>query len=96
MAVATYDIGDDVLLQATFEGLDGTPTSPDAVTCGVKSPDGAITAVGLSEVSTGVFEGTYAPVMHGQHWYRFEGTGVIRAAAEGMFNVRTQYVIAED
>jgi hypothetical protein len=92
MSVGRYDIGDDVVLRATFKDLDGVLTSPFAVACRVMDPAGTVTTVTASEASAGVWEATFAPTVHGGHWYRFEGTGTVRAAGEQAFIVSAQRV----
>ena len=54
MAVATYDIGDDVVLRATFKDVDGVLTSPTSVVCRVLDPAGTVTTVAASEASSGL------------------------------------------
>lgn len=92
MAVETYDIGDDVILQGTFTvkiaGVD-TLTDPTTFACKVTQPDGSEVAVAsAAKISTGVYEGTFTPAQSGQHWYRYTGTGAAKAAGESYFHVR--------
>lgn len=91
-----YDLGDDVILTATFTttvaGVD-TPTNPTVVVCTVEAPDGTITTINNpTNPSVGVFEATFTPVVSGEHWYRFVGTGAAKAAGERSFSVRPQRV----
>jgi len=92
--MATYAIGDDVVLKATFKDRLGVLTNPTTVACRVADPLGSLTTVAANEISTGVYEGVFAPTVHGQHWYRFEGAGVIRTASEAIFLVAAQQVPA--
>lgn len=92
----TYDIGDQVTLQATFRNLAGALTNPTATTLKYKDPAGNVTTVNdgdLTTASTGIK--TYAVVVDeaGQWWYRFSGSGAVVAAEEGSFTVRPQQVI---
>jgi hypothetical protein len=88
----TYDIGDEIVLQGTFEDLTGDVEDPTSVACRVKSPDGTITTLSASKVSTGVYTASFGPSIEGVHWYRFEGTGAVTAAGERSFIVRIQQV----
>jgi hypothetical protein len=89
--VASFDIGDDVVLTAVFT-VAGTNTDPTAATCTVIDPAGTETAVVLTRQSTGVYTGTFSPVVDGDHWYRTVGTGTAKAAAESVFHVRKRRV----
>jgi hypothetical protein len=87
-----YDIGDAVRVKATFS-VSGTATDPTTVTLKVKDPSGTISTYtyALSEVTketTGIY---YKDIMfdEGGMWhYRWEGTGTVQAAGEGLLIVQ--------
>ena len=87
-----YDVGDKIRLSVTFtSGV--TPTDPTAVVCKVKEPDGTITTAtyALAQIikdSAGVYHYDTTIDQAGRHWYRFEGTGTVVAAAEADFMAR--------
>lgn len=92
----TYDIGDQVTVQATFRNTAGTKTNPTDTTLKYKDPSGNVTTVNnasLSTPSTGVKTYDIAVDEAGQWWYRFAGTGAVVAAEEGTFDVRPQQVV---
>lgn len=87
MTVNTYDIGDVVVLTATF-AVDGTPTNPSTIACQVKDPNGTETTPTPTNPSSGVYEVEVEPTTAGLWHYRFAGTGGAKAAEEHAFEVR--------
>jgi hypothetical protein len=87
-----YDIGEGVILQATFT-VGGVLTNPGAVTLKVEKPDGTVSTVSASSSSTGVYTGTFVPTMAGDHFYRFAGTAPAVGVEQGMFVVRVQRAV---
>lgn len=87
-----YDVGDKIRLSCTFtSGI--TPTDPTTVTCKVKEPDGTITSGTLAggqviKDDTGDYHYDHTIDQGGRHWYRWEGTGTVVAAAEADFYAR--------
>jgi hypothetical protein len=82
-----YDVGDKIRLSATFTS-GGTPTDPTTIAVKVKEPDGVITTgVGVKD-DTGDYHYDWTIDQAGRHWYRFEGTGTVVAAAENDFWAR--------
>ena len=97
-AVNVYDIGDLVILKATFL-VEETPTDPSTVTFRLLRPDKTKlvyvyeTDDELTQLSEGVYE-VEIPITKSGTWiYRFEGTGDAVAAEEASFNVRKSKII---
>ena len=91
----TYDVGDQVTLQATFRNTAGVLTNPTTTTLKYKDPSGNVTTVNdgdITSVSTGVKSYNVIIDEAGQWWYRFSGAGAVVAAEEQSFNVRPQQV----
>jgi len=89
--MASFDIGDRITLRASFVNLTGIPASPTTVICKVKDPTGAVTiysGISILNPSVGLFTHDYSIVQEGTYYYRFEGTGIIEAAAESVFLVK--------
>lgn len=99
MASPVFDIGDDGRVTVTFS-VNNTPTDPTTITARVKEP-------GLPQVSyvygtdaevvrsgTGVYYFEIPLTAYGAWSVRFEGTGNVEAAAEGMFFVRRSAFVA--
>lgn len=96
MAKDTYDIGDQVRVQASFRDLDGDLTNPTSTTLKYKDPSGNVTTVNNGDISndgTGVKYYDITVDEAGQWWYRFSGTGAVVAAEEAFFTVRPQQVV---
>lgn len=93
--MAKIDIGDDVVLTATFTtkvaGVD-TPTDPTTVSCKVKPPTAAAVTLAPTKVATGVWQAVFPVTESGEHWYRFAGTGAAKGAEEGAFVAEPQRV----
>lgn len=87
-----YDIGDLVNVTATFRDEDGELADPDTVVLTVLKPDGMATTVEAGSTVTGIWTGEISPDAHGTWRYRFAGTGAVKAAGEGAFNVRRRRV----
>lgn len=89
----TYDKGDRPRCQAEFK-LSNVLTDPTTVTFKYKKPDGTIvtlvygTDVSLVKASTGIYYVDVDIDASGQWFYRFEGTGTVKAASESKFTVR--------
>jgi hypothetical protein len=87
-----YDVGDKIRLSCAFTS-GGVATDPTAIICKVKEPDGTIStatyALGqVAKASTGNYTYDFTIDQAGRHWYRFEGTGTVVAAAEADFWAR--------
>jgi hypothetical protein len=82
-----YDVGDKIRLSCAFTS-GSTPTDPTAVTVKVKEPDGTITTGTVVKDDTGDYHYDWTIDQAGRHWYRFEGTGTVVAAAEADFWAR--------
>lgn len=94
--LTTYDIGDQVLIQAVF-AVSGTATNPTTVTATIKAPDATITSHvgtigGLTNPTTGTWQWLEAPSQTGTYAYSFTGTGAAAAYEEGRFYVRAKQV----
>lgn len=82
-----YDVGDKIRLSVTFTS-GSTPTDPTTVAVKIKEPDGTITSATPTKDDAGDYHYDWSIVQSGRHWYRFEGTGAVVAAAEADFMVR--------
>lgn len=85
--VNEYDIGDGIVLEATFS-KDGAPADPTTVVCKLRLPDRSIVELPTQPDGAGDFKATYLATTHGDHYYRFEGVGAVEAAGERRFVVR--------
>lgn len=98
MSSEKYDIGDTVILTASFTDRDGTAVAPTGVTCLVKQPDGTVedyifgTDAEITNPAVGEYETAVPITQAGKHLFRYEGTGSNNAAEEGFFLVRSQQV----
>jgi hypothetical protein len=95
VTLTTYDIGDQILITATFK-VGTTATNPSTITLKIKYPDGTITshtglAGGLTNPSTGTWQYLEAPTMPGIHWYGWTGTGSAAAYEEDRYYIRTNH-----
>jgi hypothetical protein len=86
-----YDIGDVVVIEATFT-VDGAETAPTSRECRIKKPDGTVISVTLMEVSPGVYEAEFSPLVAGSYKYRVTGFGAAAASEEHSFTVRSRQV----
>ena len=85
----TYDKGDLLRLTGTFNNASGTATDPTAVTLKVKAPGTALATYtyALSQVTkstTGVYYKDISLATVGTWFYRWEGTGAVESATEGV------------
>lgn len=92
-----YDIGDQVLLEATVKtrttiGGALTLTTPTTAACRVTKPDGTTVAVDVAVLSPGVLQAIYTPDDAGLYAYSFTGTGAAVGYEEGSFEVRARRV----
>lgn len=94
MAKTIYDIGDEVVLQATFKNRAGVLADPDTVTGKILRPDATTAALSFSPISTGVWEATFTIALEGEHWWRVEGSGSVKAAGERLLQVAPRKVPA--
>lgn len=88
----TYDIGDSVRTTATFK-VGGVLTDPTTITLKYKNPAGTTVTktYALSDVvkdSTGVYHFDFTTDTAGTWFYRWEGTGAAKGAAEVQIQVR--------
>lgn len=92
-----YDRGDVVRLTANFTNLSNTATDPTAVALRVKQPDGTVVVYNypatIAKDSTGQYHYDLSIAESGDYYYRYEGTGAVQAAAEGLFHVHRSNVI---
>lgn len=101
MAANEFDIGDGVILQATFTNPDEVVTDPTVVKLRVKSPSDVLTVytyaeAELTKVSTGIYTKTVVPDEEGTWMYRWEGTGAVTAVGESEFQVRPSGFTEDD
>lgn len=99
--VNSYDIGDGIVLEADFS-QEGEAVPPTSVTCVVRAPRSdpatvATTHVGTVTLDDGTtaerYKADFIPDTHGDHYYRFEGDGIVQAAGEQRFYVKPSKVL---
>ena len=98
MTTNQYEIGNEIVLTATFENTAGAPTDPTTITCRTLSSRGATAvytyaASQIVRVSTGVYTISITPIDSGEWWYRFEGTGTVVAAFENTFTINPSQIV---
>lgn len=71
----------------------GKLADPSEVVCYVEV-DGESTEADVTSSSTGTYTASFSPDTHGEHAYRFQGTGTLNGAEEGSFFVREQRAMA--
>lgn len=89
------DIGDEVILQGTFENRAGVHTTPTTLAGWVRvptKPTVTVVPVVFQVTGVGIAEATFSPTVEGVHWWRIEGTGAVKAAGEEYFTVRKRRV----
>lgn len=83
MSSNVYDVGDQVRLTATFRATaDDSLVNPTTVTLKVKSPAGTVTTPSATSSSTGIWTYDLDLTLEGNWYYRFVGTGAVKAAGE--------------
>ena len=85
----TYDVGDLVQITAVFTDSTGAKADPTAVVFKYRAYGLSVTVGLATRSSLGVYTATVPCPTIGQYAYRFEGTGAVTAAAEGIFVVST-------
>ena len=93
MATNTYDINDVVRVTSTFT-VSSVNTDPSDVHLKIKTPGGitSLYVYSLAEITksaTGIYYKDIAVDDDGMYYYRFEGTGTVRAASEHSFKIRS-------
>lgn len=88
--MATYDIGDLVILTASWQNESGVYVDPTTVTLKIQDPTGSTTnhAYGTSNITktaTGRYRFEYKPTTRGNFVYRWEGTGTATATGQSSF-----------
>lgn len=92
-----HDIGDRIEVTAVFTDIEGDAMNPSDVKFILRSPAGELTeyeddAEEMAHPETGTFVMSIDPDESGLWRYRWEGTGAVVAAEEGMFYVRLRRV----
>jgi hypothetical protein len=92
-----YDVGDLVQSTAVFANSNGAVTDPTTVIFKHKDPTGNIasftyagtgTNTALTKLATGTYSLSWSLDEEGLWHYRWEGSGTIQAAEEGMLTVK--------
>lgn len=89
----TYDIGDRPRCRAEFK-LNNILADPTSIIFKYKNPNGTVTILtygvdsALVRESTGIYYVDIDVDLSGQWFYRFEGSGTVKAASESKFTVR--------
>lgn len=87
-----YDIGDRVMLSATFKASDGVGTDPTTVVLKVMAPDGTSTTPTPTSEGFGVYWHPLDLTQAGRWVFRWTGTGAVIATEEGTIDVRRRAV----
>jgi hypothetical protein len=88
--------GTKIRLSGSFRNLAGTLTDPTAVTLTIQPPDGVADETPTpTSSSTGVWTSDYDTTgkASGLYRFRFDGTGVLIAASEDVFEVLPSRVV---
>lgn len=90
----TFDINDEVRLRAQFVDADGDLADPTTVTFKHQDPGNNDTEItlsggGITKESTGIYFADLTLDEAGTWYFRAEGTGTPKTAAEVTFSVRT-------
>lgn len=94
VAVNSYDLGDQVRLSAVFTDADGVTVEPTVITVKYSDPTGDVTEltygvdVAVTQEAAGSYYVDFVPSRAGQWRYRWESSGTVTAAAEGVFQVK--------
>ncbi len=89
-----YDIGDLVLLTATFRDLNGVLTDPSTPTIKVRTPNGTLTSyvyptdAAMVKDVVGVYYLQFTPTVDGYHGWSALGTAAVAAGETSGFYVR--------
>jgi|WetSurMetagenome_2_1015567.scaffolds.fasta_scaffold284039_3 hypothetical protein len=92
-----YDVGDLVQSTAAFANNNGVATDPTTVVFKHKDPSGNIASftyggtasnTALTKLTTGTYALSWTLDEEGLWCYRWEGSGTIQAAEEGMLSVK--------
>lgn len=83
---SSFVIGDTVRIRARFK-VDNVLTNPTTCTMVVQEPDLTQHSLSVTNVSTGVRQGTYTSDTEGWHRVRIEGTGTAAGVRETAFYV---------
>lgn len=85
----TYTIGDLVRISGAFKDVNGVYADPSTTVLRVLKPDGTTELTpALIHDALGKFHADVSADKSGRWNYRFTGTGVVQAAAEGRFDVQ--------
>jgi hypothetical protein len=89
-----YNIGDAVILTATFKDATGALADPTQVHIRVKGPSGQIDELIPENTDRGAWRATYSLIgkPQGEYHYRWAGTGAVQVAKEGVFYVSAAFV----
>jgi hypothetical protein len=79
--------GTAVVVHGKFENADKVLTSPGAVTCRIRKPDGTESTVNASNVGEGRYDASVVPDMAGDWEVRLEGTSPVHVSGEATFRV---------
>lgn len=94
MTVANrYVTGNLVRVWVSFRNEVDTPQDPTTVTLRVEDPSGQVTVyeqLELTNTAVGEWEYRVPADLEGDYSYRWEGSGTLTAASEGMFVAETR------
>lgn len=82
----TFFIEQQIKVTGTFRDVEGHLVDP-TVTAFLRDPHGNSASMSVSRDSQGVYSFYFVPPRSGQYWYRWESTGIVRAAYEGSVDI---------
>ena len=88
---AVYDTGDVVRITNTFTNFAGAGTNPSTVVLTIRTPAGVDSTPATVSDGSGVYRYDLTLNEEGDWYYRWQGTGAIVAAVEGVITVGTSY-----
>ena len=90
-----YDVGDSIRCSVEFKDTDDVLIDPTSISFKLKLPSGSIvtyvygTDAQLVKDSTGKYHVDVDISSAGIYYYRFIGTGAVKAAGESKFSIKT-------
>jgi hypothetical protein len=97
-SIVTVRTNDPAVAGSGFKNAAGVLTDPTTVTLlwrrhGETTTTWTVTAGQIVKDSTGVYHADLPVTEPGLHYFRWEGTGTVVAAAEGTFSVESSFVV---
>lgn len=87
MAINSYVRGTEITCCGEFRDSDEQLANPTTVTVEISDPDGNKTSYAPTNIETGVYQYKFTPDRTGSWFYRFVGTGAVKAAGRKWFGI---------